>query len=212
MKPLLVCDCDEVLMSFARPFAEHLEEVHELELRFESFALSGNIRRRSDGEPIAESEIPGLLTSFFRGGMDRQLPTPGAKAALDSLSAAYDIVILTNIEDEFRGGRREQLARHDMHYEVYCNRGPKGPALARLLSEHGDPPAVFVDDLPPHHQSAKSEVPHVHRLHMVADPQLRQFITQAKAAHARIDDWPKAERYLHELASENRLARPGAVG
>ena len=35
MKPLLICDCDEVLMTFAGPFAEHLDEMHGLELKLE---------------------------------------------------------------------------------------------------------------------------------------------------------------------------------
>lgn len=211
MKPLLVCDCDEVLMSFAAPFGEHLSEVHDMELHLESFALAGNIRRRRSGEAVPQKEIAELLTDFFRTGMHRQVPTPGAPAALESLSSSYDIVILTNIEDEFRGGRRDQLERYGMHYEVFCNRGPKGPALARLLADHGNPPAVFVDDLAPHLKSAAAEVPHVHRLHMIADPRLRQFVSQAEAAHARIDDWPDAEPYLRRLVQENRLARADAL-
>ncbi|MBZ6379531.1 hypothetical protein B5C34_07285 [Pacificimonas flava] len=211
MKPLLICDCDEVLMTFAGPFAEHLDEMHGLELKLESFALAGNIRRKSDGEPVPQSALRGLLGDFFSRGMHRQVPAPGAPEALASLKADFDIVILTNIEDEYRDGRREQLRRHGMTYEVFCNSGPKGPALSRLLADHGRPPAVFVDDLPPHHQSVSEVEPQVHRIHMVADPTLRSLIPAAKAAHARIDDWPSASTYLSRLVAEKTLADGGAV-
>ncbi|EMD82533.1 hypothetical protein [Pacificimonas flava] len=206
MKPLLICDCDEVLMGFAAPFSEHLRDEHGMTLTLSSFALAGNIRRHGTGELVPEAEFPGLLSGFFRSGMHRQRPVPGVEPALSRLSALYDVVILTNIEDEFRNARREQLRRHGMDYEVYCNRGPKGPALLRLLDAHDMPPAVFIDDLPPHHDSVAKTAPDVHRVHMVADKQLRDLIPKAEAAHVRIDSWADAEPYLQDLANSGRLA------
>ncbi|MEO0500165.1 MAG: HAD family hydrolase [Pseudomonadota bacterium] len=206
-KPLLISDCDEVLLAFAMPFADHLDEVHGLSLSFESFALSGNIRRKADGVAIADEHIRPLLDDFFENGMGRQTPVPGAVAALETLSAHYDIIILTNIDDRFRAARRAQIGALGMPYEVYCNSGPKGPALARLVAEHGDPAAVFIDDLPPHHGSAKAVVPEVHRLHMIADTRLAGLIPPAPDAHARIDDWGAATRYLIDHADTARGPR-----
>ncbi|MHB9880935.1 HAD family hydrolase [Pacificimonas sp. ICDLI1SI03] len=200
MKPLLISDCDEVLVGFLAPFTEHLDEVHAMSLELNSFALSGNIRRKHDESVVADEHVGHLLNDFFQDGMHRQLEAPGAAEALSALSSLYDIVILTNIEDSFQAARREQLRTLGMDYEVYCNRGPKGPALKRLLEQHGNPPAVFIDDLPPHHESVKAEVPHVHCIHMVADARLQQLLPPAKAADARIDNWPEARRYLEDLA------------
>ena len=205
-RPLLICDCDEVLMQFAQPFAAHLDEEHGLELKFRSFALSGNIHRKDDGSEVEGSEVSGLVADFFRRSMHRQIPVPGAADALERLSSSYDIVILTNIEDEFQPHRREQIRAAGMDYEVYCNRGPKGPALERLISEHEARQAVFVDDLPPHHSSVAKRSPFVHRLHMVADPVLRELIPPAEDADARIDEWSEAVPYLEALVRDNRLA------
>ncbi|MBV7257735.1 HAD family hydrolase [Pacificimonas sp. WHA3] len=209
MKPLLISDCDEVLVSFAAPFGAHLEEAHNMRLRLDSFALSGNVRHMADDSPVADDAMPDLLMDFFRTGMHRQTAAPGAAEALAALDTLYDIVILTNIEDEHRERRKSQVRALGMDYEVYCNRGPKGPALKRILEAHGSPPAVFMDDLPPHHQSVKTEVPHVHCIHMVADAQLRQMIPPAAHADARIDDWPDARVYLERLINEENLARTG---
>ena len=211
MKPLLICDCDEVLMHFAEPFAEHVDEAHAMTLEFGSFALSGNIREKDSGNPVADDRIPELLGSFFTTGLHRQRPTPGAAQALEQLASVYDVIVLTNIEECHAARRVEQLVAAGMDYEVYCNRGPKGPALARLLEEHGADQAVFVDDLPPHHASVKREAPHVYCLHMVADMRLRGLIPAARQADARIDDWAEAAPHLLSLARENRLARAPAA-
>lgn len=200
-KPLLICDCDEVLLHFAAPFAAYLDEVHALTLSFESFALNGNIRRKSDGGAIDPKTVGALVDGFFTEAMHVQTAVDGAAGALKQLSAHYDIVILTNIRDEFREQRRAQIKGHDMPYPVYTNSGPKGPTVTALMVEHGRTSAVFIDDLPPHHSSVKRDAPHVHRVHMVADPALRGLIPPAIDAHTRIDIWTDALPYLIGLAA-----------
>lgn len=199
-RPLLICDCDEVLLHFAGPFKTYLDAAHALELSFESFALSGNIRRKSDGGAIERRQIPGLVDGFFADAMHGQPAVDGAAEALKALSSDYDVVILTNIRDQFRDRRREQISALGMPFPVYVNDGPKGPAVAALLAEHGKAHAAFIDDLPPHHSSVKRDTPHVHRVHMVADPALRALIPAAEDAHARIDVWSDALTYLTDMA------------
>ena len=195
-KPLLICDCDEVLLHFAGPFRDWLDTAHALELNFESFALSGNIRRKGDGGVIERKDVGALVDGFFANAMEGQPIVEGAAEALGALSEHYDIVILTNIRDVYRDRRRAQIAALGMPFPVYVNDGPKGPAVISLLSEHGRSSGVFIDDLPPHHSSVKRDAPHVHRLHMVADPELRSLIPAAEDAHARIDIWSQALPYL----------------
>lgn len=198
-RPLLICDCDEVLLHFATPFKTYLDEKHALDLSFETFALSGNIRRRGDGAVIDAREIPSLVDGFFADAMHGQPAVEGAAAALATLGADYDIVILTNIRDTYREARRAQISALGMPFPVVVNNGPKGPAVSGLLAEYGASDAVFIDDLPPHHSSVKHDAPHVHRLHMVADPALRDLIPAAGDAHARIDLWSEALPYLAGL-------------
>ncbi|WP_448584971.1 HAD family hydrolase [Thermaurantiacus sp.] len=192
MRPLLILDCDEVILSFAAPFRRWLAEAHGMELRFDSFALSGNIRR-SDGSVVGEGAFPALLDGFFAEGQRLQTPVEGVAEALEALTPAMDIVVLTNIPEPYRLLRAEILRSHGLELDVYANAGPKGRLVAALA---GDRPAVFVDDLPPHHESAARHAPRVGRLHMVADPELRALIPAAPHAHARIDGWAEARGWI----------------
>ena len=190
-RPLVICDCDEVLLHFVAPFADYLAAEHGLSLNLDSFALSGNIRR-ADGSAIDAAGFMPLLNGFFDTHMASQTPTPGAAAALAALAADCDIVILTNVDDRHNAVRTAELARHGMPYRVVCNSGPKGAPIRTLIADHGATSVAFVDDLPSHHSSVKRAAPEVFRLHMVADPRLRPLIPAAADADARIDDWPAA--------------------
>jgi hypothetical protein len=198
-RPLIICDCDEVLLHFAEPFRSYLRNEHDMELKFESFSLAGSIRRRACGTAVGQAELEPLLDGFFGTHMETQYPTPGAVEALHALSGMADILILTNIRDMIRTQRGAELARHGMPYEVMCNQGPKGPPVAAVIAERQPGRVVFVDDLPPHHRSVAQHAPDTYRLHMIADPELRALIPTAPDAHARIDDWPTALDHLRGI-------------
>lgn len=192
-RPLLILDCDGVLLHFIEPFAAWLDERHGLELRMESFALTGNIRRA--GVPVGAEEFRPLLDGFFDEGQERQTLLPGVGEALRALGARADITILTNIEPRHRDTRLRVLAREGLRLPVQPNGegAAKGRAIAELAAGRA---AVFVDDLPPHHASALKHAPHVGRLHMVAEPSVQAIIPAAPDAHARIDDWPSAHAWI----------------
>lgn len=195
-RPLVICDCDEVLLHFAQPFRDYLAHAHDMTLRFDSFSLAGSIRRRACGTGIEQADVEPLLDGFFEAWIDRQYPAAGAVEALGALAQEADILILTNVKDAVRTRRGAELARHGMPYEVICNRGPKGPPVAALVAERRPTAAVFIDDLPPHHGSVAKHAPQVHRLHMVADPELRALIPAAPDADARIDEWADALAFI----------------
>jgi len=195
-RPLIICDCDEVLLHFAEPFRLYLANEHDMELRFETFSLAGSIRRRACGTPLEQRELEPLLDGFFETRLETQYPAPGAVEALRRLSEQADIVVLTNVRDMVRTRRGAELARHGMPYEVMTNQGPKGPPIAALIAERRPSRAVFIDDLPPHHGSVARHAPDVYRLHMIADPELRALIPTAPDAHVRIDDWPAALEHI----------------
>lgn len=197
-RPLIISDCDGVLLEFARPFTAYLNDVHGLTLKLESFSLAGNIRDAA-GNAVAPSGFPSLLDGFFSTHMPQQLPVPGAVSSLAALAMHCDVVILTNIADHHAAVRTHELARLGMPYRVIGNHGPKGEPIRALLDEYQPSHAVFIDDLPPHHTSAAQLTPHVHRLHMVAEHDLRHLIPEAKDAHARIDDWADALPHIQSL-------------
>jgi hypothetical protein len=199
VRPLLILDCDEVILQFAAPFRAWLRDAHDLDLRFDSFALVGNIRRIADGTPIGMEEFPPLLDGFFAGGQHLQQPAPGALAAIGALSQAMDVAVLTNIPEAYRDIRQAILKDFGLDVPVHANDGPKGRFVKDLADGR---PAVFVDDLPPHHSSVAKHAVHVGRLHMVADPQLRTLIPAAPDAHARIDSWDEAEGWIRQWMEE----------
>lgn len=182
-----------MILEFAGPFARWLRDARDVALRFDSFALMGNMRHLADGRPVEMADFPALLDGFFAEGQHLQSPAPGAIAALTSLGADMDLVVLTNIAEAHRAIRLEMLRGLGLDVPVHANDGPKGRMVKALA---GDRPAIFVDDLPPHHSSALKHAPHVGRLHMVADATLRALIPAAPDAHARIDDWVLAEGWI----------------
>lgn len=195
MRPLLILDCDEVILEFAGPFARWLREERAIELRFDSFALVGNMRHLSDGRPVDTQEFPPLLDGFFAQGQHLQAPAEDAIEVLTDLSHQMDLVVLTNIPAAYRDIRLSMLKGLGLDVPVHANDGPKGRMVAALA---GDRPAVFVDDLPPHHSSAAKHAPTVGRLHMVADATLRGLIPAAPDAHVRIDRWADARHWIQD--------------
>jgi hypothetical protein len=196
MKPLLICDCDEVLLHMVRHFGVWLGETHDIDFSPNGGDFATSMKRR-DGSPAPSREdMWSMLDQFFPAEMDRQTLVPHAREALAALSAQADIVILTNLADQCRQPRIEQLARFGIEHRVECNQGGKGEPVSRLVAEHGASVTVFVDDLAVHHESVARHAPQVHRLHMVSEPAMAPSVPTAPAAHARIDDRREAERWI----------------
>ena len=191
-RPLLVTDCDEVLLHMVAHFADWLDEEHHVHFNLESGQFADALTDRRSGETLAAERVWPLLDQFFRGQMHRQTLVPGAIEALERIGEVADIVILTNLGDEAHGWRVEQLAGHGIAHEIVCNQGGKGRPVRELVERHGASSAVFVDDLPVHHASVAKHAPEVWRLHMIAEPRLAAAVAQAPDAHARIDEWPAA--------------------
>ena len=197
MRPLLICDCDEVLLHMVRHFGTWLRERHDI-----AFAPDGgdfaDSMTRADGSRPTREEMWGLLGDFFPAEMERQTLVPHAREALAALAQTADIVILTNLSDACRTARIEQLAAFGIEHRVDCNQGGKGDPVARLVADHCASVAVFVDDLAVHHESVARHAPGVHRLHMISEPSLAPSVPPAPQAHARIDDWRGAQRWIAE--------------
>ncbi|MES2753091.1 MAG: HAD family hydrolase, partial [Pseudomonadota bacterium] len=165
MKPLLITDCDEVLLHMVKHFGVWLDEAHDIEFTMKGGDFMNSMKRRANGLAFNREEMWELLHGFFPGEMHRQTLVPHAVAALQRIGAVADIVVLTNLADECRQPRIDQLAAFGIHHRVECNQGGKGDPVARLVAEYGDPVTVFVDDLAVHHESVSRHAPQVHRLH-----------------------------------------------
>ena len=197
-RPLLITDCDEVLLHMVSHFDAWLGEAHGIRFAFETGNFGEALTHLDSGETVAEEQVWPLLTEFFRGEMHRQTLVPGAEEALGRIGEVADIVILTNLGDEAHPWRVDQLARHGIRHEVVCNRGGKGVPAREIIDRYDARATVFVDDLAVHHASVAKHAPEVHRLHMVAEPRLAPAVPAAEHAHARIDDWPTATHWILE--------------
>ena len=197
-RPLLITDCDEVLLHMVSHFDAWLDEAHGIRFAFETGSFGEAMTDRKSGEPVPTERVWPLLDQFFRGEMHRQTLVPGAVEALGRIGEIADIVILTNLGDEAHPWRVEQLARHGIRHEVVCNQGGKGVPARGIVERFGATRAAFVDDLPVHHASVARHAPDVWRLHMIAEPRLAPVIPAAPEAHARIDDWEEASGWLIE--------------
>lgn len=195
-RPLLITDCDEVLLHMVRHFGDWLDEAHGIDFALETGRFGDALTRRSDGRALAADETWPLLDGFFADQMHRQTPVPGALAALERIGQVADIVVLTNLKDQCRDDRIAQLATHGIDHEVQCNQGGKGRPVGWLVEERAPRVTVFVDDLAQHHDSVARHRPDVWRLHMIAEPRLAPAVPPAPAAHARIDDWNVAVDWI----------------
>jgi hypothetical protein len=208
-RPLLICDCDEVLLHMVRHFGTWLRERHDIHFAHESGSFTA--MTYPDGRGVEHERIFGMLDEFFPAEMERQTPVPGAFEALKALGEQADIVILTNLGDHCRDHRITQLAAHGITHRVETNRGGKGGPVARLVAEYGNPVTVFVDDLSVHHESVAKHAPGVHRLHLVAEPAMAPQVPPAPFAHARIDDWEAAHAWIGQRFADNVPAEPEGV-
>jgi hypothetical protein len=196
-RPLFITDCDEVLLHMVGHFRDYLDEQHGLDFALEHQEFARAITRR-DGSALTVDEIWPLFKGFFPGEMHRQTLVPHAREALTEIAKVADIVVLTNLMDDCREDRITQLEAHDIRHRVVCNQGGKGTPVGALLEEYAPTSAVFVDDLPQHHDSVARRAPDVWRLHMIAEPRLAAHIPPAPDAHARIDDWRDALPWIME--------------
>jgi hypothetical protein len=195
-RPLLISDCDEVLLHMVVPFAEWLDEAHHIHFDLDSGNFVDALRHKATDAIIPGPEIWPLLQGFFETEMHRQPLIPGAAEALQALSAHADVVVLTNLTDDFRETRTAQLQAFGINVPVYTNQGDKGAALARIVAEYQPSVTVFVDDLAHQIISVAKDVPDVFRLHMVGEPRVAVNAKTPKAAHARIDDWHSARGWI----------------
>jgi hypothetical protein len=195
-RPLLITDCDEVLLHMVRHFGAWLDEAHGIDFQPAGGAFETALTRRDSGERVPGDQVWPLLDGFFRTEMDRQTLAPGAGEALERIGQVADIVILTNLQDWCHAGRVAQLDALGIRHRVVCNQGGKGIPVANLAAEHGSSVTVFVDDLEVHHTSVAKHAPQVFRLHMIAEPSIAPSIPAAAHAHARIDDWDVAREWV----------------
>ncbi|WP_347302761.1 HAD family hydrolase [Croceibacterium sp. TMG7-5b_MA50] len=196
-RPLVISDCDEVLLHMVRHFRDWLDVEHGVSFSMEGAPFAESMRR---GEALLEAEeMWRLLHGFFDTEMPRQTAIDGAVEAMVELQRHADVVILTNLQDRYGDARLKQLRAFGLDVPVYTNQGPKGVRIRQIAEAHGAARAIFIDDLAQHHASAAEHMPDITRLHFCGEPAIAPHVPCALVAghaHARIDNWAEAVPWL----------------
>lgn len=207
-RPLVITDCDEVLLHMLVPFRAWLDEAHDVHFDFRRQDFGEALRHKDSDLPLERELVWALLREFFDTQMHRQYPIAGAVDAITRLSQAADIVVLTNITEAAHAGRIAQLRDHGLTHPVYWNQGGKGRKLASLVAEYRPSVTLFIDDLEGNHGSVARHAPDVWRLHMVGEPEIAGHVSDTAHAHARIDSWTDAEPWISARLAEAVPAPP----
>ncbi|MFT5329769.1 MAG: hypothetical protein ACI9TB_000232 [Parasphingorhabdus sp.] len=198
-KPLLISDCDEVLLHMVVPFQQWLDSDKHIHFDLENGSDFANaLRHKHDGTQVLPEQIWPMLKEFFDSEMHRQGAIEGAVESINQLAEIADVVILTNLLDDRREARAEQLKAVGIDFPVYTNQGGKGEVLNSIIAEYDPAVTVFVDDLGHQHGSVAKHAPDVWRLQMVGEPILAKHIKTNPAAHARIDFWRESMAWISE--------------
>jgi hypothetical protein len=195
-RPLLISDCDEVMLHMVAHFRDWLAEAHGIDFAIHQENWGEALVRRETGAQVPLEEVWPFVDRFFDTEMARQTLVPGVIDAFERIGSEADIVILTNLPDHRHTPRVDQLAAHGIGHRVICNQGGKGRAMRALIDEMQPSVAVFVDDLSHQHESIARHAPEVWRLHMVAEPLIAPGRPSAPDAHARIDTWDQATDWI----------------
>ncbi len=196
LRPLVICDVDEVVLHFLAPLESHLGD-HGCRFVTHEYRLAGNIAD-ADGRLLDPVAVRGLIASFFEAWTHRQTPVDGAAATLRALAGEADIVFLTNLPGETnRDTRIANLASHDMDYPLVTNSGPKGGAVAALAAGRRAP-VVFIDDSPTNISSVRDSYALGTLVHFIADRRFFAGAGEIDGVALKTHDWHDAGAYIRQ--------------
>ena len=200
-RPLLICDCDEVLLHMVRHFGVWLRERHDIAFAHETGSFAADDLRRWHARSSTSASGACSTSSFPPRWSARRL-VPGAAEALAAIAETADIVILTNLGDHCRDHRIDAARAR-----TASTTASRPIAAARAIRSRGWSPNMAIRSRcssttsPCITNRSPSTRPQVHRLHLVAEPAWRRNVPPAPFAHARIDDWDAGARLDRRSAS-----------
>ena len=194
MRPLVVCDVDEVVLEFLDPFDRYLNSVGH-RLHPDSFRLHGNIRSIAGDVIAAKDDVDRMQEAFFASQDRWQVPARGVDAALRSLADDADIVFLTAMPPRHHDVRRMLLDLHGLDFPMIATEEPKGPVVAGLIGGR-DVAAVFIDDIARNLGSVRTHAPGCLLIHLMANQVFRAMAPKADEDIAIAEDWVHAETLI----------------
>ena len=192
-RPLVICDVDEVILQFVRPFLQLLDE-QELEMDVNLFKLNGNVRHKVTGALAEDSIVNGTVQRLFEEQVERQGIVDGAFEGVKRLTENADFVFLTAMNHIHFDRRQALLTQLGFTQPLLTTQKDKGPALAHL--DRHDYPTFFIDDMPQNHFSAEKHAPHVQRISFMAYTGFRDTAPEPPIGTFITNDWPEMVDFI----------------
>ncbi|MBT9368281.1 hypothetical protein [Rhizobium sp. CSW-27] len=193
-RPLAVCDVDDVVLEFLRPFERFLDSLgHRLVPR--SYRLHGNIVSARDDSPLADALVSQLILDFFEAQESWQTPFGDAVTTLKRLGETADVVFLTAMPPRYTLMRRRLLDRLDLTFPLLATESPKGPVVRHM---HADRPLplAFIDDMAHNHVSVAESVPQCLLVHLMPESDMHRHAPKPGPHVVQARNWPEAEGHL----------------
>jgi hypothetical protein len=197
MRPLIICDVDDVVVHFLRGFDAMLADMNHV-LEANSFALNGNVVHRETRTEMPQEAVAQLVDDFFVAKTEHMEAIDGAVNSLLQLSQAASVVMLTNLPHHARDKRIRNLQKHGLTFPVITNSGPKGPAI-KNLADRTSGPVVFVDDSPNFVKSSFAFAPEVKIVHFLHDERFAKLHEPYDFVSQTTGDWPSAREHISAL-------------
>jgi FMN phosphatase YigB (HAD superfamily) len=197
VRPLVICDVDEVIVHFTRALEAYLHD-RAMWLDTASFALSGNVKHQAGNRPVEDHMVSEIIDQFFHDQTHLLEPIDDAVSSLQALSQSATVVLLTNLPHHARDKRIANMASLGLAHPVVTNSGPKGPAI-RHLAAQTEGPVVFIDDSPGFIASARQHAPHVHLIHFLQDQRFAQHLEPFDFASLTTGSWTEARPHIERL-------------
>ena len=89
-RPLIITDCDEVLLHMVVPLRAWLDETHAVDFDMRERGFAEALRHKDSGLVLEREHVWQLLIAFFDTEMHRQSPIAGAVEALGRLAVGAE--------------------------------------------------------------------------------------------------------------------------
>ena len=177
---------------------EHYLTSNSLFFSYKSFKLNGNIINLKNNKPLESEIIPTLITDFFKKYTIKLKLIDNCKKNLKELNKFLNIIILTNMPQEYAHYRVESLRNHDMHYDVISNKGTKGEACLKL-SKKTKKPVFFIDDSPNQILSVANRTKNIYKIHFLQHQKLRKILPKIKESDFNTNSWEKVKKKILKI-------------
>ena len=192
--PLLICDADEVIFNFMDSFDEYLNK-NDMYFSYTTFKLNGNILKRTNNKAVNSTEIPNIISNFFKNYALIMPLIRDAKEILKELSSLVNIIILSNIPSTSSLSRINCLKNNDMNYTFISNEGPKNTKCLEL-EKLTNKQVFFIDDLPNQISSVSNSCKNIITIHFLQNKKLIKIIPEVKDCNYKVNNWKDVKKII----------------